>query len=115
MKYLVIAITLRPTLTRSGSNCLGSVNGLNRNTYSFTRVFANGPRNRSSIPGRIIPKTTKMVLDASLLDTQHYKVGIKGKVSNSGKGVPPHHGVVANEKGAFELPWTKVVNFTLYT
>ena len=32
-----------------------------------------------SIPGQIIPKT-QMVLDASLPNTQHYKVQIKGKV-----------------------------------
>ena len=31
-------------------------------------------------PGRVIPKTQKMVLDASLLNTQHYMVPIKGKV-----------------------------------
>ena len=36
-----------------------------------------------SIPGRVIPKTQKMVLDASLLNTQHYKVRIKGKVEQS--------------------------------
>ena len=35
------------------------------------RGFANSP---GSIPGQIIPKTKKMVLDASLLNTQHYKV-----------------------------------------
>ena len=32
---------------------------------------------------RVIPKTQKMVLDASLLNTQHYKVRIKGKVEQS--------------------------------
>ena len=47
------------------------------------RVFDNGPRNRGSIPGRVIPKTLKMVLDTSLLNTQHYKVRIKGKVGQS--------------------------------
>ena len=31
-------------------------------------------------PGRVIPKTQKMVLDSSLLNTQHYKIRIKGKV-----------------------------------
>ena len=36
-----------------------------------------------SIPGRVIPKTQKMVLDASLLNTQHYEVWIKGKVDQS--------------------------------
>ena len=47
------------------------------------RVFANGPGGLDSIPGRVIPKTQKMVLDASLLNTQHYKVRIKGKVEQS--------------------------------
>ena len=37
----------------------------------------------SSIPGQVIPKTQKMVLDATLLNTQHYKVRIKGKVEQS--------------------------------
>ena len=44
------------------------------------RVFTNGPGNRGSIPDQIIPKTQKMVLDATLLNTQHYKLRIKGKV-----------------------------------
>ena len=35
------------------------------------------------ISGRIIPKIKKMVLDAALLNTQHYKVKIKGKVEQS--------------------------------
>ena len=43
-------------------------------------VFANGPGDLCSIPGRVIPKTLKMVLDTSLLNTQQYKVRIKGKV-----------------------------------
>ena len=47
------------------------------------RVFANGPGDMGSIPGCIIPKTLKMVLDASLLNTQQYKVRIKGKVKQS--------------------------------
>ena len=42
------------------------------------RVFTNG-----SIPGRVIPKTLKMILDASLLNTHQYKVRIKGKVEQS--------------------------------
>ena len=47
------------------------------------RVFANGPGDLGSIPGRVIPKTQKMLLDASLLNTQHYKVRIKAKVEQS--------------------------------
>ena len=49
----------------------------------MSRVFANGPGNWGSIPGRAIPKTQKMVLDAALLNTQHYKVRIRGKVEQS--------------------------------
>ena len=47
------------------------------------RVFANGPGDLGSIPGRVIPKTQKMVLDVSLLNTQHYEVRIKGNVKQS--------------------------------
>ena len=47
------------------------------------RVFANGPGDLGSFPGRVIPKTQKMVFDASLLNTQQYKVRIKGKVGQS--------------------------------
>ena len=50
----------------------------------MVRVFANGPRDRISIPGRVMLKTSKMALDASLLNTQHYEVRIKGKWSNPG-------------------------------
>ena len=44
------------------------------------RVFANNPGDRGSIP-----KTQKMVLDAALLSTHHYKVRIKGKVEQHRK------------------------------
>ena len=47
------------------------------------RVFANCPRAWGSILGRFIPKTPEMVLDTSLLNTQQYKVRIKGKVEQS--------------------------------
>ena len=46
----------------------------------MVRVFANSLGDLGSILGQVIPKTQKMVLDASLLNTQHYKVQIKGKV-----------------------------------
>ena len=49
----------------------------------MVRVFANGPGDLDPIPGRVIPNTKKMVLDATLLNTQQYKVGIKGKVKQS--------------------------------
>ena len=76
------------------------------------RVFANGPGDWGSIPGRVIPKIQKMVLDTSMLNTQHYKVRIKGKVAIQGKEWHPHiHvGVVTIEKGTFESPSTMVTN-----
>ena len=49
----------------------------------MSRVFANGLGDQTLIPGRAIPKTQKMVFDAALLSTQHYKVRIKGKVEQS--------------------------------
>ena len=33
------------------------------------KVFANGPGDLSSIPDRVLPKTLKMVLNTSLLNT----------------------------------------------
>ena len=47
------------------------------------RMFANGPGDLGSILGHVIPKTLKMVLDTSLLNTQEYKVYSKGKVEQS--------------------------------
>ena len=49
----------------------------------MSRVFANGLEDQGLIPSQVIPKTPKMVLDAALLNTQHYKVRIKGKVEQS--------------------------------
>ena len=51
----------------------------------MNRMCANGSRDQGSIPGQVIPKTQKMVLDATLLNTQHYKAWIKGKVKQSKK------------------------------
>ena len=78
------------------------------------RVFANGPGDLGSIPGRVIPKTLKMVLDTTLLNTQHYKVRFKGKVEQSWEwsSALPYTLVVAIEKGAFGSPSTMVANFT---
>ena len=73
--------------------------------------FANGPADRRSIPDRVVLKTQKMVLNASLLNTQHYKKRIKGKREEiQGKEQRPriHCVVVAIEKGAS----TTFANFT---
>ena len=55
----------------------------------MVRVFVNGPGERSSIPSRVIPKTKNIVLNASFLNTHHYKIRIKSKWSNPGKEISP--------------------------
>ena len=52
-------------------------------------VFAYGPGDRGSIPDRVIPKIKKMVLDAALLNTQHYKVRVKWSSSRNGVAPSP--------------------------
>ena len=47
--------------------------------YTHTHIYIYI---HDSIPGQVIAKTKKMVLNASLLNTQHYKVQIKSKWSN---------------------------------
>ena len=49
----------------------------------LSRVFANGLEDPGSIPARVITNIQKMVRDATLFNTQHYKVRIKGKVEQS--------------------------------
>ena len=51
-----------------------------------------------------------MILDASLLNTEHYKVRIKGNRSIPGKGIasPQHHYVVAVEKETFRSASTTI-------
>ena len=66
-------ITYRVILEKLGLTTFGPVG----------RVFTNGLGDLGSIPGCIIPKTLKMVLDTSLLNIQQYKVHIKGKVEQS--------------------------------
>ena len=66
-------------------------------------VLDNGLGDWGSIPDWVISKTLNMELDAFLLNTQHYKVWIKGKVEQSSKRSSTfslHLGVVAIEKGA---------------
>ena len=75
----------------------------------MSRVFANGPGDRGSIPGRVIPKTQKLVLDAALLNSQHYKVRIKSKVEQSREWSSALV-VIAIEKGVFGSSSTIVAN-----
>ena len=45
----------------------------------MVRVLANGLEDQDSILDQVIPKTQKMVLDATLLNIEYDKVWIKGK------------------------------------
>ena len=69
-------------------------------------MFINDLGGPGSIPGHVIPKTLKMVLDTSLINTQLYKVHIEGKVKQSRErsSTLPY---------TFWLPLTSVANFTL--
>ena len=64
------------------------------------RVFANGPGHR----GSILPKTQKMVLDTSFLNTQNYKVRIKGKVGQSWERSSTLSYTLVNKVSKRELP-----------
>ena len=70
--------------------------------------FAYGLGDQSLIPGRVIPKTQKMVLDTSaLLGTyQGWRATIQGRELH------PPLSVVAIKKGAFGLPSATITNFT---
>ena len=52
--------------------------------YNRAIGLMSSVRQRSeSIPGRVIPKTQKLVLDSALLNTQQNKIRIKAKVEQS--------------------------------
>ena len=58
-------------------------------------MLANGLGDRGSFLGQVIPKTQKIVLDTAFLNTQHYKVRIKGNVEQS-------------KEKSYALPYTSV-------
>ena len=54
------------------------------------RVFANGPRDLGSIPGRVIPKTLKSYSIPPCLTLSNIRNVKRVKWSNPGKGVAPY-------------------------
>ena len=56
---------------------------INRFRGLVGRVCANDLGDLLLKPSRILPKTLKMLLDTYFLNTQQYKVRIKGKVEQS--------------------------------
>ena len=57
--------------------------------FQVSWVFAKGPEDLGSIPGRVIPKTLKMVLNTALLNTHNIRYISRVKWNNPGKGVEP--------------------------
>ena len=106
IKCYILKLTKKSKLNYKLKNRL-----INWSISLMSRVFAHGLGGRGSIPGRVIPKTQKIVLDAALLNTQHYKICIKGKKEQSRKWSSTFPYIL--EKGAFWSPSTKVANFTL--
>ena len=60
-----LSLSLSCTLTHS----LPAFDVINRGIGLMCWVFAHGLEDQGSIPGRVIPKTQKMELDTSLLNT----------------------------------------------
>ena len=54
-------------------------------SQKFSQIHFISMNYLGSIPGHAIPKTLKMVLDTSLLNTQQYKVRSERKVEQSRK------------------------------
>ena len=71
--YLISVDIIAHPLQNISTKLFGDINRL---IGLVDRVFANGPGDLGSIPGRVIPKTLKMLLDTPLLNTQQYKVRI---------------------------------------
>ena len=83
-RYILMSLSVDETLLPRYMYLSTNVRELPfRVDWPAVRVFANGPGDLGSIPGRVIPKTLKMELDTTLLNTQHYKVRFKGKVEQS--------------------------------
>ena len=78
---------------------------LNTGHWPRVRVFANGPGDLVQSQVESYQRLKKMVLDASLLNTQHYKVRIKGKVEQSREGVAPSptHWCSSYRKGSLRV------------
>ena len=72
-------------------------------------MFTNGRGDLGSIPSRVIPKTQKMILDATLLNTQHYKVRVKWSNPGNGGGCPRGVMVKAMDCGIVvrKYPWER--------
>ena len=91
---------------------------LDRSIDLAIRVFVKGPGDRSSFPGRDIPKMQKWYFMPSCLRLRIIRYGLRVNWSNPGKGVEHpslHLGVVAIEKRAFGRPRLRSPILTLFS
>ena len=72
-------------------------------------MFAHGSGVQGSIPGWVVPKILKVVLDTSLLNTQQYKARIKGQEEHPLLQLS----FVAIEKGRPWLLWPTLLTLTV--
>ena len=79
-------------------------------SYLSNSFYIYLPISETGVQSQFEPNTQKIVVDASMLNTRHYKVWIKGKILRS----PLHLGILAIEKGAFGTPSTTVGQLTNY-
>ena len=82
------------------SHCVSEKKMLEVSYWPSGLSFCKFPGRPGFNPRSSHTKDSKMVLDASLLNTQHYKVRIMGKVEQSRErsGAPLHLGVVSYRK-----------------
>ena len=90
---------------------LGSVaNFTHRAIGLMSKVLTKSRGDRGSIPRQVIPKTKKSVLNAALLNTQSYKVRIKGKVEQSRERSNTFHYAFVCNKSNLENTIRKMMN-----
>ena len=82
----------------------------------MVRVFANGPGDLGSIPGRVIPKTQKWYLMPPYLTLSIIVYGSRVKWNDPGKGVAPSSTPRSSSyrKWSLRVPSTMVTNFTYH-
>ena len=90
--HLKIDLVSYPARAEGLVNRINTNNSIQHYSFVYTQLNccnANGPGDLGSLPGRVMPKTLKMVLDTSLLNTRYIRYVLRVKWSNPGKGVAP--------------------------
>ena len=87
---------------------------INRGIGQMSKVFANGPGDRSSIQSQVIPKTKKWYLMLPCLTLRIIRYGSRenGAIQRMEQHPYLHPGVVAIEKGVFGSPSNQFANIT---